>query len=148
MIEDVFLLYQLAWNRFIHHPIFGDGIKSSKYMIAHYLEGGYVSHYHNFILQIAATLGVVGLLLFSMIVLKWIKILWKPKDVFVICAMVSIIGGLTHQMLDVSFDLFYFGLIFYTILGVVEIYRVNLKEDSLEMKIIKIKLFIIILINS
>ncbi len=103
-------------------------------MIFQFLDGRLNSHYHNFILQIAATLGIVGLLLFLWIVLKWIKILWKPKDVFVVCASISIIGALTHQMVDVSFDLFYFGLIFYSIIGIVEIYRVNLKDDPLNLK--------------
>ncbi len=134
-----FPLYKLAFEKFVDKIWFGNGLRSSKYMISHFLDG-HNSHYHNFILQIAATLGIVGLILFSFIVFRWVKVLFKPYDKFVVCSAISIIGALAHQMVDVSFDLFYFGVYFYTIIATVEIYRHNLKSDSLKLKYIgKIK---------
>ncbi|QVK17113.1 O-antigen ligase family protein [Mycoplasmatota bacterium] len=129
-----FSLYELGWNRFLENKWFGDGIKSSKYMINHYL-GTTSGHYHNFIIQIGATLGIVGLILFLIVVLRWLRVLFKPRDTFVLCSTISIIGALSHQQVDVSFDYFYFGLIFYSILGIVEIYRHSIKDDLLNLKI-------------
>ena len=124
-------LYKLAFDTFLDKMIFGNGLKSSKYMIKQYL-GGWVAHYHNFILQIASTLGIVGLILFSFIVIRWIKVLYKPKDKFIVCGALSIIGALVHQLFDVSFDLFYFGVFFYGVIAIVEIYRNNLLDDEVK----------------
>lgn len=129
-----FPLYDLALKAFKDKIVFGNGLKSSKYFISHFLEGRDNSHYHNFILQIAATLGIVGLILFSFIVIRWIKVLFKPKDKFVVCGAISIIGALTHQLVDVSFDLFYFGVFFYGVIATVEIYRNNIKDDKVQLK--------------
>jgi O-antigen ligase len=117
-----FELFKLALNTFFDKFLFGNGLNSGKYMISNNLDN-WVAHYHNFILQIASALGIIGLILFGFIVLRWIKILFKPKDAFLTCSAISIIGGLTHQLLDVSFDLFYFGVYFYGIIAIAEIYR-------------------------
>ncbi len=131
-----FPLYKLAFERFKENILFGDGIKSSRYMITHFLERSSV-HYHNFILQIVATLGIIGLILFLFIVLKWVKVLYKPFDSYVLCSALAIIAGLTHQFVDVSFDLFYFGFIFYGIIAVVEVYRHHIDDDQIKLKIIQ-----------
>ncbi|QVK17134.1 O-antigen ligase family protein [Mycoplasmatota bacterium] len=128
-------IYALGWEKFKQGPIFGQGIKSSEYMINHYLHRPY-AHYHNFLLQIAATLGIVGLILFTVIVYHWVKILNKRNNSLILCIVCSIIGVLTHQLFDVSFDLFFFGVYFYTLIGVVEIYRQGDEDDCLKMKII------------
>lgn len=132
-----FPLYHLAIKMFKEKPWFGHGLKSSRYLISTHLEGRTNIHYHNFLLQIAATLGIVGLIFFFYLVLKWIKVLNKPNDPFVVVSVISIIGALTHQLVDVSFDLFYFGLYFYSIIAIVEIYRHTIKDDPLKMVIIK-----------
>ncbi len=129
-------IYHLGWQSFLSHPIFGRGIKSSEYMINTYLKEPY-AHYHNFLLQIAATLGIVGLILFSYIIYNWVKILNKPNNPFIMCVLFSIIGSLTHQLVDVSFDLFFFGAFFYMQIGLVEIIRNQDRDDAL--KIITIK---------
>jgi len=132
--SDRFPLYRLAYQRFLENFWFGDGIKSSSIIIFRYLDRD-TARYHNFILQIAATLGIVGLLLFLFLVIRYIKVLFKPTDVFVLCSAISIVGALAHQMVDVSFDYFYFGLIFYLIIGVAEIYRHSVEHDPLKLRI-------------
>lgn len=128
-------LYEVAVKTFLDKPIFGNGLKSSKYLIYHHLDGRINVHFHNFILQIASTLGIVGLILFGYLVYKWIKVIYKPKDVFVVCSGLSIIGALIHQLFDSSFDLFYFGVFFYGIFALVEIYRHYLSDDELKLTI-------------
>jgi len=127
-------IYQLGWDRFRRHLIFGEGIKSSEFMIFNQL-GRHYSHYHNFILQIAATLGTIGLILFFNIIYRWHKILDKPKDSFVKVISLSIIGVLIHQLVDVSFDLYFFGIYFYLLIGIVEIIRHDDSKDLFKMRI-------------
>lgn len=130
-------LYKVAVKSFLDKPIFGHGLKASKYLIYQHLDGRINAHFHNFILQIASTLGIVGLILFSFIVIKWLKILYLPKDKFVVCSTLSIIGALTHQLVDVSFDLFYFGIYFYGIFALVEVYRHSCYNDDITMRYVK-----------
>ncbi len=129
-------LYKLAWESFLDNFLFGNGVKSSEYLIEKYL-GRHEAHFHNFILQIASTLGIVGLILFSQIAYNWVKILKKPKEPYVMIVLFSIVGALIHQLLDVSFDLHYFGVYFYILISTVEIYRHNLENDPLKMRIIE-----------
>jgi len=114
-------LYELAWKTFLERPIIGQGIKSSKYLIREILDSPSI-YYHNFILQILASLGIIGFLIFAFIVRGWVKVLFT-KDAFVNFALASIVGALTHQLFDVSFDLHFFGVYFYLIIGISEIYR-------------------------
>lgn len=134
--SDRFPLYHLALDSFLDKLIFGNGIKSSEYLISTYLNRT-EDHFHNFILQIASTLGIIGIILFIYIVYKWILVLNKPKEPFVMLVTFSLVGALTHQMVDVSFDLHYFGVYFYLLIGIVEIYRHNQKDDTLKMKVYK-----------
>lgn len=127
-------IYEVALKSFVDNIIFGNGLKSSKYLISTNLDASSAVHFHNFILQIAATLGIVGLCFFAYLVFKWYKVLYKPKDQFVVLGALSIIGALVHQLFDVSFDLYYFGIFFYGIISIVEIYRHNLDDDDLKIK--------------
>jgi O-antigen ligase len=133
-------LYKVAIKTFLDKPIFGNGLKSSKYLIYYHLDGRQNVHFHNFILQIAATLGVIGLIILSFLIVRWVKVLYKPKDTFVVCSALSIIGALTHQLLDSSFDLFYFGVFFYGIFAIVEIYRHYLSDDKVKFTNIPLKI--------
>ena len=126
-----FELYKFALENFLKRPITGHGIKSSKYLINEFLQRP-STYYHNFILQILATLGIIGFTIFLLIVRGWVKVLFT-KDSFVNYALASIIGALTHQLVDVSFDLHYFGVYFYLIIGISEIYR-HYKGDNLIKK--------------
>ncbi len=118
------LIYRLAWDKFKESLLFGHGVKSSAYYIYHELGLRY-AHYHNFALQIASTLGLVGISLLMLIVKEWYAILDELSDSFVYCVAVSIIGALTHQLFDVSFDLYFFGVYFYVLIGTIEVYRKN-----------------------
>jgi O-antigen ligase len=129
----------LAWKTFIDRPIIGQGIKSSRYFIYNMLDGRGNVYYHNFVLQVLSTLGIIGMVLFAIIVFKWFKILFKPSEPFVICIALGIVGSLVHQMVDVSFDRFYFGMIFYLIIGLAEVYRHHVKSDPLKMMELKKK---------
>jgi O-antigen ligase len=124
---------EVGIRKFFDNPIFGTGLKSSRYYIAEIGRERY--HYHNFLLQIISTLGVVGFILFIGVVKRVVKVLNKRKEPFIMCITFALVGSLTHQMVDISFDYYYFGLYFYTLIGIVEIYRHHLKDDSVKLKV-------------
>lgn len=126
-----FPIYKLGIEKFLEAPIFGHGYKSSRYFIQNVLNGT-VSNYHNYILQIAATLGVVGLIFQGWLHYLWVK-LFAQKNAFILCMGIGIVASLVHQLLDVSYDRFYFGVYMYTIIGIVEIYRHNRSNDPWQM---------------
>ncbi len=127
-------LYLIGWNSFKSHLLFGQGIKSSEYVIFEQIGKQYM-HYHHFVLQIAATLGILGLVILFWMMIQWFVILDKNTP-FIRCVSFSIIGSILHQSVDVSFDLYFFGVYFYLLMGVVEVYRHYNKDDSLKMKVL------------
>jgi O-antigen ligase len=128
-----FELYKLAYERFKTSPIFGDGIKSSKYFIQEVMEWP-STYYHNFILQIAATLGIIGLIFILIILSKLLFLFFKPRDLFVICMGLGVVASLIHQMLDINYDRIFFGTFMYAIVGLTELYRHYHKDDPFTLK--------------
>lgn len=127
-----FPLYELGIQKFLEKPIFGHGMKSSQYFIKTVLQRGN-HYYHNYWIQIAATLGVVGLLLQGWLHYLMVKI-FARKNVFIICLGLGVLSGLAHQMVDVSYDRFFFGLYMYAIIGVVELFRHFDQDDPYQLK--------------
>jgi O-Antigen ligase len=133
-----FEYYEMAYERFKTNPIFGDGIKSSKYFIQVVMERPNV-YYHNFILQIAATLGIIGLILVFIVMVKMLFLFFKPRDLFVICMGLGVVSSLIHQMLDINYDRIFFGLYMYAIVGLTELYRHYRQEDEFSLKMLSFK---------
>ncbi|ERJ11160.1 O-antigen ligase family protein [Haloplasma contractile] len=120
-------LWDLATQSFLEKPLFGYGVRSSSYLITTIDRGNY--YFHNFILQVAATLGILGLIFLAIILFKTMRVMLRPHDKFVLLVAAALIGSLAHQFVDVMFDYFIFGLVFYALIGLVEIYR---DEDPLD----------------
>ena len=130
-----FPLYQLALDHFLEKPWFGQGVKASKYLISEAGRGSI--HYHNFILQILATLGIVGFIFFIIIMLKTLRLM-VHKEPFILCCFLGLIASLIHQLVDVSYDLFFFGIYMYGVIALVEWSHQALKTGK-KMRIIEKK---------
>lgn len=127
-----FPLYELAFAKFKERPLFGYGYKSSEYFINTILKRSN-AYYHNYILQIAATLGVTGLFLQGILHYLWVRLFMK-RDPFLFCLALGVLSALVHQLVDVSYDRFYFGLFLYFLIGMAELFRHHDGEDSWKMK--------------
>jgi O-antigen ligase len=131
-------LYQLGWDVFKANPIFGNGVKSSQYFINTVLFRQNV-YFHNFILQIAATLGLVGLALLMIVLIRIILLYLRPKDHLVLCLGLGLAASLAHQLMDISYDRFFFGLFMYSIIAITELYRHYKEDDPYQLTTISYK---------
>ncbi len=52
-------VYEIAWNQFTKNPIIGSGVYTSHFYLVKY-EFGNIWNYHNYILQILSTCGILG----------------------------------------------------------------------------------------
>src|SRR5690606_21733854 len=94
-----FPLYEVAFETFKERPLYGYGYKSSEYFINTILKRSN-AYYHNYILQIAATLGVTGLFLQGILHYLWVRLFMK-RDPFLFCLALGVLSALVHQLVDV-----------------------------------------------
>lgn len=127
-------LYQFGFKKFLEKPLFGHGMKASKFLIHDHFGYGPVN-IHNFILQVALSGGIVGVILLGVLLYQIGKLFWcNQKEI--ICMGLGLIASLSHQMMDISFDILHFSMLMYSMIGIVEIYRHQKDDDPFKMQIL------------
>lgn len=127
-------LYDIAIHRFtgsLRTFIFGDGILSSRYYIE--LAGKSSMYYHSFFFYAFATLGIIGIALYSFLFYRIYQV-FKPRLRKYAYLSIAILVFLAHQLVDVGFDNRFLGVIFYFIVGLVEYRQLNLEKQLQESK--------------
>ncbi|HHU55980.1 MAG TPA: O-antigen ligase family protein [Acholeplasmataceae bacterium] len=92
-------IYKYGFEVFKKYPILGAGSYSNGYNL---VTGGFsevIKHYHNYIIQTLATLGIVGLLSFGYYIFVIIKSCIK-KNIYNILVLFAIIAMLIHGLVD------------------------------------------------
>ena len=91
-------LLQAGWEQFIKTPILGVGIGASGYIVVNAL--GYDTYLHNNYIELLATGGVIGALLYYCPIIQLFHINWKyrkesrPAFICVICLILMIVNDL------------------------------------------------------
>lgn len=93
-------VYEIAWKRFIAHPIFGSGVYTARYYLEPIEFGIY--NYHNHYLQILATCGIIGGLAFTGFLFFSIKRNIK-NNLFSLFTLIVMLYFLIHGALDTLF---------------------------------------------
>lgn len=94
-------LTELALNQFKLNWFIGNGIGTSKYYITEVLNSTLV-HYHNFILQILAEQGIVGITTFGLFGVAIIKTCFK-KDACCAIVFCMLMYMMAHGLVDTTF---------------------------------------------
>jgi O-antigen ligase len=108
-----FALWIKAWNLFLEHPLFGNGIFSE-------VNENYFKLYHNTILHTLATLGIFGFIAliwqFLIILKTFLKCLNEKTSIL----LIALIGANIHGMIDNVYYMPQFMIIFFIIISAVE----------------------------
>lgn len=91
-------IYNAGFKVFKEYPIFGSGSYTSRYYLDKYGQEG-ILHYHNYFIQLLATLGIVGLASFIYMIYQMIRNCWK-KDFYNICVIFVIAAMILHGLVD------------------------------------------------
>jgi putative inorganic carbon (HCO3(-)) transporter len=120
-------LWTIAWNMIKAKPIFGQGIGAFMHNFRKYNTIGYihgVSYAHNCYLQLAAEIGIVGLLAFLWIIIRLFrvslkKILEAPNGIdYLLLGFISGLAAfLIHSSVETNFYSGDIGTLFWLLLG-------------------------------
>lgn len=127
---DLYLTAIKKMTRNVFYFVFGSGIRSSR--DSHHHSSIY---YHNFVIQILSTLGLVGIILYLILFVRIYEAIAYPH----INAKIIVASSafyLAHQLVDVSFELQYIGGLFYLIVGFAER---NHDNWSLDLEVAKLR---------
>ncbi len=95
-------IYQYAWTLFKQNPLLGTG----SFTAAHYLTIGFdaplLKHYHNYVMQMLATVGSVGFLSFAFLLFAMIRKAFS-YSLFNIFVLFSIVAMMIHGLMDNTF---------------------------------------------
>jgi O-antigen ligase len=73
-LQDRFYMWRIGWKIFKEHPVIGNGLNTGFHKFREYREDEYRgkkgSYFHNGFLQMAAEIGITGLLIFLSIIVK------------------------------------------------------------------------------
>lgn len=116
------IVFQTGWDQFKANPWLGGGVYTTKYYI-HKGLGFY--NYHNYIIQIMGTCGIVGLIPFLCYLFFSIKRTIR-KDLYSVFVSIIIIYFLIHGL----FDTIYFNHLIMTLLCVLQAVQINEKEKG------------------
>ncbi len=108
-------LIDLAWNQFKDNIFIGNGFNTSEYYINTVLNSN-LKNYHNFILQLLAEQGILGLLTFSLFLIS-IGITCFKKDVLMTLFLCITIYMAAHGMVDTTFHAVILLIVYIPFLG-------------------------------
>jgi O-antigen ligase len=95
-------IYQYAWDLFKQNPLFGTGSFTAGYYLTQGLNAPLLKHFHNFIMQMLATVGSIGFLAFSFLIIAIIKKAFS-KSIFNICVLFAVMAMVIHGLMDNTF---------------------------------------------
>ncbi|RIA78408.1 glycosyltransferase involved in cell wall biosynthesis [Anaeroplasma bactoclasticum] len=117
--DDVF---KTSWDQFLVHPIIGSGVYTAKY----YIPAGYgFWNYHNYILQMLGTCGIIGLISFLIYLFFSIKRTCS-KDLYSAFVGIIILYFLIHGLMDTL----YFNHLIMTLICVLQAVQVSKREEG------------------
>lgn len=90
-------IFKSGINLFKKYPLFGAGAYTGSYYLAK--DAGPYLHYHNYLIQTLATLGILGLLSFGFYIFIIMKNCFK-KNPYHLCTLFAIISMLIHGLVD------------------------------------------------
>lgn len=120
-------LYKIGFDLFKKYPIFGAG----SYSGAYYLRDRHLGTYHNYIIQVIATTGILGLISLLYFIYTVIKTSIK-KHIFNTLFLISFLYILVHGLVDNSFYNPVIMIFLVLTMPFLEQYHENL--ESLELK--------------
>ncbi len=102
------LVYEEGWKTFLEHPIFGDTFYPKKISVWPWstLEGFdsiVPNRWHNTVIQILASCGIVGMIAYSNHRLQTIKLYWEKRKTDTIYIGLSLAAMLIMSLLDCHF---------------------------------------------
>jgi putative inorganic carbon (HCO3(-)) transporter len=108
--NDRVIIWKTGWKMFIDKPVFGHGLNTFMRVFSDFRpkEYGWIVYAHNCFLQMAAEIGIIGLLAFL-----WLAfvILWETmlkfltlKESFLRAAFLGMVGGLLAYLINSFFD--------------------------------------------
>ncbi|MGD9605378.1 MAG: O-antigen ligase family protein [Bacilli bacterium] len=95
-------IYQYAWDLFKQHPILGTGSFTAGYYLTIGFNAPLLKHYHNFVMQLLATIGSVGFISFCFLLFAVIKKAFS-KSLFNVCVLFSLLAMIIHGLMDNTF---------------------------------------------
>ena len=101
-------IYKEGLKVFLNHPIFGESFYPENYAPWEYSQIEQLSslippRWHNTIVQLLASCGVVGILAYAFHRYQTVRLIWKKPTRLNLCIAISIIGLLLMSMLDCHF---------------------------------------------
>lgn len=109
-----FELYEIGWKNFLSSPVFGVGF--SKPIYASHADKNFLFNmYHNTIVQVGATCGIVGLLAYAVMRFESVMLFVKKLTIARFFMGMSIVSLLFTSLFDNNFFYFY-PMFFYVIL--------------------------------
>lgn len=100
--ESRILMYKLAWENFLAHPIFGTGLAYNP-KLYYFPQAMCIYWYHSTFFQIIASLGIVGLLAYGIQSFYRIRSLWEVKNSFNIFVFLSVMGFAAYSMVNTGY---------------------------------------------
>lgn len=91
----------IAIEQFKKHPILGTGVGTARFYLKHL--GNDLKNYHNYMLQVASTMGIVGVLAFIAYLASIIYRAFRIKDLFALAVLTIIAYFLIHGLVDTVF---------------------------------------------
>lgn len=95
-------IYKYAWDLFKQNPIFGTGSFTAGYYLTLGFNAPLLKHYHNFIMQMLATVGSVGFLAFCFLIIAMIKKAFS-YSLFNVCVLFALLAMIIHGLMDNTF---------------------------------------------
>jgi len=137
---DRHMMWGAALNMIKAHPLVGLGLGTFMFNFKNYVEdkSHYIAYAHNCYLQIAAEIGIIGLIAFLSILGAYfytgIKVLNKsPRTLnwyILLASLASILGYCVQMVVDTTFYSLDLGTLFWLILGVGCSVARNIQEES------------------
>ena len=111
-MQDRLSMWRIGWKIFTEHPIVGNGLNTGFSKFQEYREDAYRnkrgSYLHNGFLQIAAEIGIIGLAVFLLLIIKVFKIsisyVRKAPETFSGALCLGLAGGIFAFLVHSFFD--------------------------------------------
>lgn len=114
-----FEMYEHGIKNFLANPIFGGGFYSA-YVLEHQFISFLPFRYHNTIIQMLGTCGIVGISAYLFHRYQTIRLAWKKRSFYTLFACLAILSMLLCSLLDNHFFNLYPTMIYSIILVVIE----------------------------
>lgn len=108
--DDRMIIWQTAWRMFMDKPLFGQGLGTFMSVFGKYKPEDYIEivYAHNCYLQMAAEIGIFGLLVFLWFVIALFRSAFlkfiKSEDKFLKASTIGIVGGIIAYLVQSFFD--------------------------------------------